>query len=261
MDDLANALWIELRKARRSRVPLFTLLGFLILPLVGALLMVIYKDPEFARNVGLISAKANLVGGSADWPFYLTIFVQGIAIGGFMLFSLVGTWVFGREFADGTLKDLLAVPVSRTVVVLAKFVVLALWCLALTVTVYAVGLVLGVAVGLPQGTAGLLVQASTTLMVVTCLVIVVVMPVALLASVGRGYLAPLGITALILALANVIGLLGWGSYFPWSIPMVVAELGVKGESVEPVSYVVVFLTGLAGIMGTCLWWSRADQSR
>ena len=33
MHDLTNAVWIELRKATRSRMPLFTALGFLVLAL------------------------------------------------------------------------------------------------------------------------------------------------------------------------------------------------------------------------------------
>jgi ABC-2 type transport system permease protein len=70
-------------------MPLFTFLGFLMLPLACALFMFIYKDPDFARNVGLISAKADLAGGSADWPFFLSMFAQGTAIGGLLLFSLV----------------------------------------------------------------------------------------------------------------------------------------------------------------------------
>ena len=261
MNDLAAAVWIELRKARRSKVPLFTFVGFLMLPLVCALLMVIYKDPDFARDVGLISTKANLVGGSADWPFYLSMFGQGIAIGGILLFSLIGTWVFGREFADGTLKDLLAVPVSRTTILLAKFIVVALWSLALTIAVYIVGLALGALVGLPQGTADVLVQGSITLVVAACLVIVDVLPVALFASAGRGYLLPMGLMLLILALANVIALLGWGSYFPWSVPGMYAGLEGQAAGLEPVSYAIVLLTGLAGVVGTCWWWKVADQSR
>jgi ABC-2 type transport system permease protein len=261
MNDLANAIWIEVHKARRSRMPLLTFLGFLMLPLVCALFMVIYKDPDFARNVGLISTKANLIGGSADWPFYLSMFAQGIAIGGLLLFSLIGSWVFGREFADGTLKDLLAVPVSRTTILLAKFIVVGLWSIVLTVTIYVIGLALGAVIGLPQGTAELLGQASITLAVAAGLVIVDVIPVALFASVGRGYLLPMGIMLLILALANVIALLGWGSYFPWSVPGMYAGLSGKGVSLEPASYWIVLLTGLAGIVGTCLWWKYADQSR
>ena len=37
-----------------------------------------------------------------------------IAAGGFILFVLIISWVFGREFADHTVKDLLAVPVHRS---------------------------------------------------------------------------------------------------------------------------------------------------
>jgi ABC-2 type transport system permease protein len=261
MNNLADTLWIELRKATRSRMPLATFLGFLMLPLASAVFVFIYKDPEFARNIGLISAKANLVGGSADWPFFLSMFAQGIAIGGLLLFSLVGSWVFGREFADGTLKDLLAVPVSRSTIVLAKFIVITLWSIVLTAAIYIAGLVLGAVIGLSQGTVGILLQGSATLAITAGLVIIDVIPVAFFASVGRGYLLPMGIMLLILAVANVIALLGWGSYFPWSVPGLYAGSAGKGVSLEPVSYGIVMLTGLAGMIGTYLWWKYADQSR
>ncbi len=104
MHDLTNAVWIELRKATRSRMPLFTALGFLVLACGLAFLMFIYKYPTFARSIGLISAKANLAGGAATWPYYLGILGQAIAIGGILLFSLVESWVFGREFAEGNLE-------------------------------------------------------------------------------------------------------------------------------------------------------------
>ena len=99
MHDLTNAVWIELRKATRSRMPLFTALGFLVLPCGLAFFMFIYKYPTFARNIGLISAKANLAGGAATWPYYLGVLGQAIAIGGIAVLSLVESWVFGREFA------------------------------------------------------------------------------------------------------------------------------------------------------------------
>jgi ABC-2 type transport system permease protein len=261
MNDLVDSIWIELRKATRSRVPLFTLLGFLMLPLASALFMVIYKDPEFARNIGLISAKANLLGGSADWPFYLSMFAQGMAVAGLLLFSLVESWVFGREFSDGTLKDLLAVPVARSTIVLAKFIVVGLWSLLLTAAIYLAGLILGGVIGLPQGTGAILLQGSATLAITAGLVMIDVIPVAFFASVGRGYLLPMGIALLVLALANVIALLGWGDYFPWSVPALYAGAGGAGAGLEPASYGVVILTGLAGMLGTYLWWKYADQSR
>lgn len=260
MRDLTNAVWIELRKATRSRMPLFTALGFLVLPCGLAFFMFIYKYPTFARNIGLISAKANLAGGAATWPYYLGVLGQAIAIGGIAVFSLVESWVFGREFVDGTLKDLLAVPVARANILLAKFLVVALWSLLLTVMLFLVSLLFGAVIGLSQGTAEVFWQGTATLAVVACLTIVNVFPFAFFASLGRGYLLPMGVTLLVIVIANFIVVAGWGNYFPWAVPALYAELTGKGN-LEPVSYLLVLLTGLAGMAGTYLWWRWADQNR
>jgi ABC-2 type transport system permease protein len=260
MHDLTNAVWIELRKATRSRMPLFTALGFLVLPCGLAFFMFIYKYPTFARNIGLISAKANLAGGAATWPYYLGVLGQAIAIGGIAVFSLVESWVFGREFVDGTLKDLLAVPVARANILLAKFLVVALWSLLLTVMLFLVSLLFGAVIGLSQGTAEVFWQGTATLAVVACLTIVNVFPFAFFASLGRGYLLPMGVTLLVIVIANFIVVAGWGNYFPWAVPALYAEPTGKGN-LEPVSYLLVLLTGLAGMTGTYLWWRWADQNR
>lgn len=257
MNTLNDTLWIELRKAARSKLPLFTTLAFFILPLVCALLMVIYKYPDFSRGLGLVSVKANLAGGSADWPFYLNMFTQGAAIGGFMLFSMILSWMFGREFSDGTLKDMLAVPVARGAILAAKFAVAALWFAAQIALLYLTALALGAWIGLPLGTPELFGRASAGVVITAGLVVLSGLPVALFASAGRGYLAPMGISILILALSNVIALLGWGDYFPWAIPALYAASG----ALEAGSVWVILLTGLAGAAGTYLWWMYADQNK
>ena len=93
---------------------MFTILGSLFMPLGIAFLIFVARNPEISHKLGLVGAKANLVAYSAtDWPAYLGLFGQIIAAGGFILFVLIISWVFGREFADGTVKDMLAVPVRR----------------------------------------------------------------------------------------------------------------------------------------------------
>ena len=112
MNNLSDMLWIELRKAIRSGMPLWTALGSLFMPFGIAFLIFVARNPEISAKLGLVSAKANLMAYSAtDWPTYLGVSGQIIAAGGFFLFVLIISWVFGREFADGTLKDMLAVPV------------------------------------------------------------------------------------------------------------------------------------------------------
>jgi len=215
MDNLFDMIWIEWRKAIRSRMPLWTTLGSLFLPAGIAFLIFVSRNPEISQKLGLVSAKADLIAYSAaDWTAYLRLFGQIMAAGGFFLFVLIISWVFGREFSDGTVKDLLAVPVPRSSILLAKFVLAALWSAASTLAIFIFGLVMGAAMHLPGGSAGLLIQDSALVLITAGLVILGVLPFALVASIGRGYLLPLGVAVLTLIMANLVAVVGMGSTFP-----------------------------------------------
>lgn len=256
------ALWAEALKARRSKVPWLTALGFSLAPLVGGLFMIILKDPERARSMGLISAKAQLAAGVADWPTMLSLLAQATAVGGGLLFTLVTTWVFGREFSDHTAKELLALPTPRAAIVAAKFVVVGMWAAGLTALVLVLGLIVGAAVGLPGWSESLLWHAAGALVVTAVLTLALMTPVALLASAGRGYLPPMGWAFLTFFLAQILAAIGWGAWFPWAVPALFSELaGPRAAQIGPQSYVVVGLTCAAGLAGTFAWWHSADQTR
>lgn len=260
MSNLIQTVYVEALKTRRSRMPLLTGLGFSMIPLVGGFFMIILKDPELARRMGLISAKAQIFAGAADWQTYLNFLAQATAIGGIILFSLISTWVFGREFSDRTQKDLLALPTPRASFVLAKFFVVLIWSAILTGLIYIIGLIVGNAVGLPAPPAGVMQQGTIDLMITTCMTIALVTPIAFVACAGRGYLAPMGAAILFLALAQIIAIAGWGEYFPWSIPGLYAGfVGEQAAELGLVSYLIVILTSFIGIVGTLLWWQLADQ--
>src|SRR5512147_2468705 len=143
MTEFSSALWIETLKMFRSKVPLVTAIGFSMAPLAGGLFMVILKDPEAAKSLGLITTKAQLLTGTADWPSLFGFLAQAVAAGGMILFSIMTIWIFGREFSDHTIKELLALPTSRETIVTAKFIVLAIWSLVITILIFGVGLIVG----------------------------------------------------------------------------------------------------------------------
>lgn len=256
MNNLNQTIWVEILKFRRSKVPLLTGLGFLLVPLMGGFFMVILQDPEFAKQVGLVSAKAQLMAGVADWPTYLELLAQATAIGGLILFSLIGSWVFGREYSDHTVKDLLALPTSRSTIVLAKFVVIAAWSIVLIAMIYLVGIGVATSVALPPVPLQVILQGGITLAITAVLTIAVVTPIIFFASAGHGYLPPMGVAILTIFFAQIVAIAGWGEYFPWSIPALYSQ----GESFGPVSYTIIILTGVAGIAGTFIWWEWADQT-
>ena len=94
------------------------------------------------------------------------------------------------------------------------------------------------------------------------LVIVAVVPFALFASIGRGYLLPIGVAILALIMANLVVVAGWGEYFPWAIPALFAgAAGPRSGQLGPHSYLIVPLASLVGIAATLAWWRSADQTR
>ena len=259
VSNLSGMLWIEFRKAVRSRVPLWTALGSLFLPFGIAFLIFVSRNPEISRKLGLIGAKADLLKYAATgWPDYLGFFSQIMAAGGFFLYILVVSWVFGREFSDGTVKDFLAVPVERSSIILAKFITVASWCIMLTLVIFCAGMVMGFLINLPGGSVDGFLQGSKGVLITALLTIVVVLPFAFFASAGRGYLLPVGLAVLTIMMANMAAVLGWGEYFPWSVP----GLAAMGKStLTPLSIGIVLLTGLAGMLATFTWWKFADQNR
>jgi ABC-2 type transport system permease protein len=256
------ALWTEMLKARRSKMTLATAAAFLILPLAGGLFMLILKDPAQARAMGIINAKAQITAMTADWPSFLGMIAMGTGGLGEILFAFITAWVFGREFSDRTVKEWLALPAPRGVIVSAKFVVIAIWTLVLSLLIFLVGLGVGSAVGLPGGSFDLVWKTFWTVML-TVLLIIMLMPVAaFFASLGRGYLLPLAWTILALGFANMISILGWGDWFPWGVPVLVSGM-VKphADHLGLHSYLMVLLACIVGLAATFTWWRSADQTR
>ena len=257
-----SALWAEALKARRSKVPLLAFIGFTLAPLMDGLFMFIMKDPERAREMGLLSVKAQLAMSTAEWSTFFSVLTQAIAIGGVMVFSIVTAWIFGREFSDHTAKDLMALPTSREKIVTAKLIVTFIWVFITSVWVYVAGLIVGNLVDIPGWTNALAWQSFGDVLMTAGMTLLLMTPVAFVASLGRGYLPPLGFAVLTIFFSQIIAATGWGDWFPWSVPALFS--GVVGPHEEQLgmhSYVLVVLVGAIGLALTLWWWRNADQTR
>lgn len=261
MGDVTAAVRVELLKLRRSHTPWITALAFSLVALVDGLFMVILEDPAGARSWGLLGTKAQLTVGVADTATALGFLAQATGVGGLFIFGLVFVWVFGREFADRTVKDLLALPVPRAAIVAAKFTVAAAWCLALAAWTGALGVGVVTVLRLPGADAGTVGQGLLRLLLTAIMTIALVAPFALLASVARGYLAPIGGILLATFLSQIVAALGHGAYFPWAVPALYGGIAGVHARPGPIGYLLVALVGLAAVVGTGSWWRRADQAR
>ena len=174
---------------------------------------------------------------------------------GLLVFFFIASWVFGREFIDKTNKDLVAKPMSRTTVVLSKFVIIFLWCILFMLFLLLFSLAIGFLLGFTGFAITLLSEALPMFFITGLLYIIICPSGAFFASISKGILAPIGVLFLLAVAANVLGNSWVAVYFPWTIPNIFRETG----SLNPASIVILISTGIAGIIGTFAWWRFADQ--
>lgn len=254
-------MWTEWLKLRRSRLTWVTLATATIAVAVGGLFMFIGADPQRARRLGLLGSKAQIAGLDATWQGYLGLLAQIASIGGVLMFGLTMVWVFGREFADRTAKDLLALPTSRGAIVAAKYVVAACWCALLTVYIGVGGLIAGAILrlpgfGLPAAAEGLGRMAFTALLTVA-----LTTTLGYAASVGRGYLP--GVLAMVAMVftAQIFAALGFGAWYPYSVPAIYSGMaGAEQPPPTPIGYAGVVAIAAVFPWLTLRWWQRTDHT-
>jgi ABC-type transport system involved in multi-copper enzyme maturation permease subunit len=224
--------------------------------------MWIVREPGRAAQLGLLGTKADLSGLEATWPSYFSMLTLLVGIGGMLLLAFIVAYVFGREYAEGTAKNLLALPVGRQTFVVAKFVVTAAWWVALVAAVVIESLALGLALGLPDFSAGLAISAVRNALLAAGLAYLLAPIVAWITTVGRGYMAPIAFAVAMLALGNIMTKTGWAIWFPWSIvPLLIGVVGRPVQTLPPGSFIVLALTFTAGIAATIWQLIYADNNQ
>ena len=265
LKELAGAQEVEYIKIRRSKTLWLTIMAFVVLTVIGGLFMFILKDPDRARQLGLIGAKAQIFGGTADWLNFFNLMFLLVSIGGLIIFGFIFVWIFGREYSDKTYYDMLSLPTSRVTIVIAKIITAAYWSMALILLVFVLSLVIGLVLQLPEGSAAIIRHGLTLLLGTGALTVVICIPFGFVASFTRSYLPAIGGIFLVMVLGQIISQIGYGQYFPWNIPMMYsgAAQALSGKTAPPlglVSYLLVLLVGVAAIIITGGWWRYADQT-
>ena len=180
-------------------------------------------------------------------------FLQGI-----LGFGIVLAWMFGREFTEGTVTGLFALPVSRTRIALAKLTVYALWATVVSVALTAGVLVLGLtlAYGPPSSQTW---GALGRVLVLALLSAGIAVPVAWVATFSRSLLAAVGCTVALVVIAEVGALAGAGGWMPLAAPALWAMSG--GTAVTSTQLALALAVPGAFSALVCASWSRLQLDR
>ena len=258
-----QAFIAEILKNRHSRITWVTFIAFSLAPLFGGVFMFLMKGNGYDGLSGAFKSKAVLMSFEANWKSYLSLLSQAVGVGGVLIFGFVASWLFGREYSDGTAKDLLSLPISRAKILNAKFIYYIIWCVALVLSNLLLGLLIGFSLGLPGWDISMFTDNIQVYFATTIMIILLNTPIAFFAISGKGFMAPLGIVAILLVLAQIIGALGFGNYFPWAIPGLYSGSGGADlkAGLNIFSYLIILVTSIIGYFGTILWWKYSDQTK
>lgn len=247
---------VELLKIRRSPVVLTTtVLMVVLVPLLCLGFIAIAKGG--GAGAAALKAQAMVVG--EGWDAYLGLLGQMLAVTMFIGPGVVVAWAFGREFSDRTFPSLFAMPVSRGSTAGAKFIVILAWGVAVTILLLVAALLAGLVTGVGPFDPADTLASLARLALAGFLTVTIALTVALVASVGRGYLPAIGAIVLLTMAAQVAVLFGTGGWFPYAAPGLYAVEGASSVAeVNAIQLVLVPVTSAAIAWLTVRWWDRTE---
>jgi ABC-2 type transport system permease protein len=261
MKGFLAAFHTELIKTLKSKMFWATLIFFAFIAVMLGFLMLVAKHPEIAGKSEVLSLKASMIS-QPTWTTYFWLLLQMVLTIGSIGPAIVTIWVFGREYTDRVIKDILVLPVSRFNIVIAKFIIVFFWSFLLLLLFYIFGTLTGLFINLDGWDRALFMQKTLVYFVSAFLTILLFPVITFITCIGRGYLLPVGISILILIATQFVflGLPAITPYFPWAIPGLYSGVaGPLSPKPEAISYIILTVTSLLGIFSTAAWWRYADH--
>ncbi|HIW64346.1 MAG TPA: ABC transporter permease [Candidatus Stackebrandtia excrementipullorum] len=247
------AVRVEALKLVRSLVGMIAALALVlgtVALLSGITFGVAGGNPELIAQVG--------PAAELNWDGLLTGAAQITAIACILGFGIVLAWMFGREFTDGTITGLFALPVGRSRIALAKLIVYTVWAFvvgtAMALGVLLLGVLFGYGAPSTHAWAGL-----GRLWALAMFSAGVAIPIAWIATWTRSLLGGVAGTVALVVITQIGALTGVGAWMPPAAPAIWAmSHGTRATALH------LALTGsVAVVFGalTCWTWKRLQLDR
>jgi ABC-2 type transport system permease protein len=205
-----------------------------------------------------LTAKLGPLIDPGGWAGYFTVAAQVTGAAGLLGYGVVLSWLFSREFAEGTITGLFAIPVSRPSIATAKLIVYLAWSLVTGAALLLALIVLGLAGGLGSIPTDV-VPAAARQFGLTILTAVIATPAAWAATAGRSVLAGIGTTIGILVLSQVAVIAGAGAWFPFAAPALWAISNGADVTIVQLALVIPVLAISTGL--TLYSWHHLQLDR
>ena len=234
---------MEFLKLKRSNIFLLSLIGAILPPLLMFIAVFAFDE---GHTFELLFSNVNM---------YMS------ALFAILLYAIMISYLFGREYNEHTLKTMLTIPVSRGKFLLSKYVMFLVWILILTVVTSLSTMVLGFVAGLDGFSLKLFIDSFAQLLFANVLLFLTFSPFVFI-SLFITNMVPAMVGGAGLALVNMM-IYGqtWAPYVPWVCPYLIAsgEIAEYSSSIT-LSYAVILVTFAIGLVISYIYFTKTDVS-
>ena len=232
---------MEFLKLKRSNIFLLSLIGAILPPLLMFIAVFAFDE---GHTFELLFSNVNM---------YMS------ALFAILLYAIMISYLFGREYNEHTLKTMLTIPVSRGKFLLSKYVMFLVWILILTVVTSLSTMVLGFVAGLDGFSLKLFIDSFAQLLFANVLLFLTFSPFVFI-SLFITNMVPAMVGGAGLALVNMM-IYGqtWAPYVPWVCPYLIAsgEIAEYSSSIT-LSYAVILATFAIGLLISYIYFTKTD---
>ena len=243
---MVNLLYTELLKLKRSNMFLISIIGAGVAPflvVVASYIHIKTKQPTPTIWFHQLFTEVNL---------YTTLVI------GFPLYGVVVAYLFTREYAEDTLKNLLTIPVSRISFIISKFIILFLWIMMLTLVAWSLTLILGRLGNFPGFNTALLLGSFLKFLTCGGLLFLLSSPIVLLTLIMKSYVPPIILTVIITMTNLMLVNSKHKDLFPWTATLDIANNELQPTYPPEYSYMIIAATTIFGFIATLFYFKRVD---
>ena len=234
---------MEFLKLKRSNIFLLSIMGAILPPLLMFIATFAFDETQ---TFEMLFSSVNM---------YMS------ALFAILLFAIMISYLFGREYNEHTLKTMLTIPVSRGKFLLSKYVMFLAWILILTVVTSASTLVFGFVAGLDGFSVKIVIDSFAQLLFANVLLFLTFSPFVFVSLLITN-MVPAMVGGAGLTLVNML-IYGqtWAPYVPWVCPYLIAsgEIAEYSASIT-VSYAIILATFAIGLIVSYIYFTRTDVS-
>lgn len=234
---------MEFLKLKRSKIFLLSLLGAILPPLLMFIAVTSFDE------------------GQTFEALFTNVNMYMSAMFAVLIFTIIISYLFGREYNEHTLKTMLTIPVSRTKFLISKYVMFLVWIVILTGVTSMSTLIFGFVAGLDGFSINLFAESFAQLLYANVLLFLTFSPFVFI-SLFITNMVPAMVGGAGLSLVNLLVYgQNWAPFVPWVCPYLIAS----GEIVEysasvSVSYGIILATFLIGIVISYVYFTKTDVS-